>query len=204
MKSTQERPLSSGREPAGSHGARRHTRNKKSDPFLELSNDFTTTAQPNPRSPKGEDGGREDQQQQRRSLLVDLVLTPLNMVTFILSLFLVDQQQARWRLSQRASTTPTWRSQWPYFHAEPYQDSGTSTWGHSKKSSSSSDRPAAQRTGSFQGWYARKKKGAIAKLEIGDALEMRSRVLVALIAWTVLGSLALFYAARRVYSWMAA
>ena len=72
MKSTQERPLSSGREPAGSHGARRHTRNKKSDPFLELSNDFITTAQPNPRSPKGEDGGREDQQQQRRSLLVDV------------------------------------------------------------------------------------------------------------------------------------
>lgn len=61
-----------------------------------------------------------------------------------------------------------------------------------------------QRTGSYQGWYARKKKRAIAKLEIGDAWEMRSRVLVALIAWTVLGSLACFYAARRVYSWMAA
>ena len=126
------------------------------------------------------------------------------MVTFIISLFLVDQQQAQWRLSQRASTTPTWRSNWPYFHAEPYQDSGTSTWGHKKSSSSSSDRPAVQRTGSYQGWYARKKKRAIAKLEIGDAWEMRSRVLVALIAWTVLGSLALFYEARRVYSWMAA
>jgi hypothetical protein len=55
---------------------------------------------------------------------------------------------------------------------------------------------------SYQGWYARKKKRAIAKLEIGDAWEMRSRVLVALIAWTVLGSLACFYAARRVYSWI--
>jgi len=124
------------------------------------------------------------------------------MVTFIISLVLVDQQQARWRLSQRASTTPAWRSNWPYFHAEPYQDSGTSAWGH-KKSDSSSGRPAAQRTTSYQGWYARKKKGALAKLEIGDAWEMRGRVLVALIAWTVLGGLAVFYAARRVYSWMA-
>jgi hypothetical protein len=124
------------------------------------------------------------------------------MITFIISLFLVDQQQAKWRLSQRASTTPAWRSHWPYFHAEPYQDSGTSEWGH-KKSNSSSGRPAAQRTGSFQGWYARKKKGAIAKLEIGDALEMRGRVLVALIAWTVLGCLALYYAASRLYNWMA-
>jgi len=69
MKPSQERPLSSGRDSAGSHGVRRHTRNKKSDPFLELSNDITTTEQPNPRSPKGEDGRDDDQ---RGSLLVDV------------------------------------------------------------------------------------------------------------------------------------
>ena len=68
MKSSHERPLSSGRGSAGSHGVRRHTRNKKSDPFLELSNDITTTEQPNPRSPKGEDGGDD----QRNSLLMDV------------------------------------------------------------------------------------------------------------------------------------
>ena len=47
--------LSSARDSSGSHSARRHTRNKKSDPFLELSNDFDTAEQPFPRSPKGED-----------------------------------------------------------------------------------------------------------------------------------------------------
>jgi len=47
--------LSSAHDSAVSHSVRRHTRNKKSDPFLELSNDFTTAEQPNPRSPKGED-----------------------------------------------------------------------------------------------------------------------------------------------------
>lgn len=69
MKSSQESTLSSGHDPAGSHSAQRHTRNKKSDPFLELSNEITTTEQPNPRSPKGEDG-RDDQP--RGSLLVDV------------------------------------------------------------------------------------------------------------------------------------
>lgn len=47
--------LSTSRDPAGSHGARRHHRNKKSDPFLELSNDITTAEQPIPRSPTGKD-----------------------------------------------------------------------------------------------------------------------------------------------------
>lgn len=35
---------------------RRHTRNKKSDPFLELPNDVNIAEKPNPRRPKGESG----------------------------------------------------------------------------------------------------------------------------------------------------
>jgi hypothetical protein len=47
--------LSTSRDsPGSSHGVKRHTKNKKSDPFLELSNDFNAAEQPNPRSPKGE------------------------------------------------------------------------------------------------------------------------------------------------------
>ena len=61
--------LSPGRESAGSHSVRRHTRNKKSDPFLELSNDFNTAEQPNPRSPKDEDSGDVDR---GKSLFVDV------------------------------------------------------------------------------------------------------------------------------------
>jgi hypothetical protein len=48
--------LSTSRDsPASSHSVKRHTKNKKSDPFLELSNDFNTAEQPNPRSPKDEE-----------------------------------------------------------------------------------------------------------------------------------------------------
>lgn len=60
--------LSSGHDPTGSHSVKRHTRNKKSDPFLELSNDFNTAEQPNPRSPKGEDSDVD----RGNSLLVDV------------------------------------------------------------------------------------------------------------------------------------
>ena len=61
--------LSSGHDPTGSHSVKRHTRNKKSDPFLELSNDFNTAEQPNPRRPRDEDSGDVDR---GKSLFVDV------------------------------------------------------------------------------------------------------------------------------------
>jgi hypothetical protein len=122
------------------------------------------------------------------------------MVTFIFSLVLIDRQNRHWRLSQHASSPqPAWRTHWSYFHPEPYQDADSSAWGHG-----TSSRPEPRPTGSFQGWYAHKKKGALAKLEIGDALEMRGRVAMALIAWSFLGVVALSYATRLVYIWLTA
>ena len=122
------------------------------------------------------------------------------MVTFIVSLFLVDRQNRQWRLSQHASgAEPAWRAHWPYYHAEPYQDADSSAWGH-KKSNSASSQPEQ----GFQGWYARRKKRAMTKLEIGDAFAMRGRVAVALIAYTILGMWAFVYAVRRAYIWLMA
>lgn len=58
---------------------RRHTRNKKSDPFLELSNDVNLTEQPTPRRPKGEehDGGGDVDNDQADSILADVRETTL-------------------------------------------------------------------------------------------------------------------------------
>ena len=129
------------------------------------------------------------------------MLAPINMVTFIISLFLVDQQQRQWRLSKRASGP---ESAWHRLSAwtsgpVPYQDSGSGTWGHR----AAADRPAPSRAGSFQGWYARKKHRAVAKLELNDAFEMRGRVLVALLAWTLVGGILLYAATRRAFGWLA-
>lgn len=134
---------------------------------------------------------------------LQLVLVPLNMITFIISLILVDEQERRWRLSQRADSASIWHTltHWSSSHPAPYQDEGTSAWSHRSHSSTA---PAAHHPTTFSGWYYRKKKGAIARLEIGDALDMRGRVLVALIAWAFLGTLALYYAMRRGYNWIAA
>lgn len=42
----------------------------------------------------------------------------------------------------------------------------------------------------------------MAKLEIGDAFDMRKSVVIVLLAWAVLGALLLTYIARRMYGWM--
>jgi len=42
----------------------------------------------------------------------------------------------------------------------------------------------------------------MAKLDLSDALEMRGRVLVALVAWLVLGLFGFMYAVHRLYGWM--
>ena len=126
------------------------------------------------------------------------------MVAFILALFVVDHQQRSWRLSQHVSGSQSiWDrlTQWSLLGPEPYQDPDSATWQHK---SGAADRPSPQRTGSFHGWYAHKKHRAMAKLQIGDAFEMRGRVLLALIAWSVLGILAVSYATRRAYSWVVA
>ena len=72
------------------------------------------------------------------------------------------------------------------------------------RSNSASSQPDQGDTGSFQGWYALRKKRAMAKLEIGDAFAMRGRVAVALIAYTILGMWAFVYAVRRAYIWLMA
>ncbi|KAK0882160.1 hypothetical protein LTR87_004115 [Friedmanniomyces endolithicus] len=163
---------------APSHQERRQSRHKKaSDPFLELDdNNAVQLPDPPSRTAIG--------MSMSRQLLVDLLLTPINMVVLLLSLFLVDHKQRQWRLSQHASSpTSLWARLSP-LGAEPYQDS------HDRRavSGGASVRTYASASdGSFTGWYRRTKHRSMAKLDLSDALEMRGRVLVALVAWLVLG-----------------
>lgn len=83
---------------------------------------------------------------------------------------------------------------------EPYQDPSDSTWKHDRNA------PARSLSGNdsgFKGYYTRKKHRALAKMEFGDAFEMRGRVMIALIAWMIVGILTITYAARRMYAWIA-
>lgn len=125
-----------------------------------------------------------------------LLLTPLTMISFLISLSLVDRQQRQWRLSQHSSA----ESASPWFHftsPEPYQHSNDGTWKHSSNVPSQN-----VEANTFRGWYRQKKHRAMAKMEINDALEMRRRVLFAFVAWALLGLFALTYATRRMYGWI--
>jgi hypothetical protein len=119
------------------------------------------------------------------------------MISFVLSLFLIDRQQRQWRLSQHISSSrPSWwtrATHWSY-DPQPYQDQN-STWQRH-------DKPGQQNDHSHRAWFARKQHRAIAKMEIGDALEMRNRVIVALAAWAVVGLAALYYATKALYGWL--
>lgn len=130
------------------------------------------------------------------------MLTPLNMVSFVLSLFVVDHQQRQWRLSQHDSGSKTiWArlTQLSWLDPQPYQDSRDSTW--QRDTTAPASTPIGPDT-VYAGWYGRKKHRAMAKLEIGDAFDMRKSVVIVLLAWAVLGALLLTYIARRMYGWM--
>lgn len=121
------------------------------------------------------------------------MLTPINMISFLLSLFLIDHSERQWRLSQHATKPSTI---WARFDPQPYQ-ARDATWRHSSAS------PARHATDhSYTGWYRYKLDRAMTKLEINDAFEMRGRVIVALLAWSLLGVLSIVYVVRHVYLWV--
>ncbi|GAB1741510.1 hypothetical protein NU219Hw_g6739t1 [Hortaea werneckii] len=183
---------------AKSHHGRHHSRNKKgSDPFLQVSDDATKLSEPSTKHTiSGENGGG-----QPPSLLADLVLTPINMITFILSLSYIDYGQRQWRLSQRPPSAHEtfWLrlTSWSWLDPEPYQDPGNTAWTHDGSSAAQN-----RSDNSFHGWYTRKKHRAMAKMELSDAFEMRGRVLLAIIAWMLLVVFGVAYSMKRVYAWM--
>ncbi|KAK5164083.1 uncharacterized protein LTR77_010174 [Saxophila tyrrhenica] len=177
-----------------SHSTRRHHRNKKgSDPFLELAADDAPTDRPSV------DAAHEGASGDSTSTFADLVLAPLTMVSFLLSLFLVDRQQRAWRLSQHsiASHESLWSrlTHLSWLDPQPYQDYRNSTWQRDERGASAQMVPEP----AFQRWYSRKKHRAVAKLEIGDALEMRKTVLLGLAASWLVGLFAVYQAGRGVY-----
>jgi len=122
------------------------------------------------------------------------------MIAMILSLSMVDFRQRQWRLSQHAASNDgfwTRLTDWSHLHPEPYQDVQDSTWKHiDKQATQTPIDPPSQR------YYTRKKHRAVAKLELGDALAMRGRVLIALIIWGLIGLVTLSLAARRLSRWL--
>ncbi|KAI5358444.1 hypothetical protein Slin15195_G108930 [Septoria linicola] len=164
-------PSSGVDEHVKSHRGRLRGRNKKQDPFLELPDDVvkqtTQASAPYP----SEDGHSS-------SLIADLIFTPLSVISFILSLLVVERQQRQWRYQNHAQPSQATSGSW-FTSPEPYQDASGATW-HPRLS-----------------WRRR----GIAKVQINEVLEMRGRVVLSIVVWMALGLLALAYGSRRLYSW---
>jgi hypothetical protein len=123
------------------------------------------------------------------------------MTSFLLSLFLINRS-SRLRRYTSSSTTSTPSSflarLTTTLNPEPYQDATKTTWDrrdsashvspHSAISPRQTQHPDAQKRGS---WYLHKKISKVARLEIGDALDMSTRVLAVMVGGVVvLGFLA--------------
>lgn len=109
------------------------------------------------------------------------MLIPINLISFVLSLFVVDRQQRTWRSSQHATLDgSSFGSQFRLQGAEPYQSSPEATW-HPRLS-----------------WRRRD----LAKVEMRQVFEMRGRVLVALVVSSILAFVIVAYVLRCMYRWM--
>lgn len=118
------------------------------------------------------------------------------MVSFLLSLVVVDRQQRAWRLSQHAPHPDSFWSRfslWTWIHdPEPYQDPQDTTWQHGKHHEQHTTIqgnvpiPGKASDGNER-WYTRKKHRKMARLEITDAFSMQGKMALLLIFWALLG-----------------
>jgi hypothetical protein len=128
-------------------------------------------------------------------------MTPLIVVSFVLSLVVVDHRNRARRVSAANNNDSSWTASLRnWLDPEPYQDPSDSTWGHSAnpvddKHGKDSDVPQPER----KRWFTRKKHRKMAKLQLTDALEMRGSVMIFVLGFFVAGVLAVAWAVKRVF-----
>lgn len=130
--------------------------------------------------------------------LYQLVVAPLSMISFLLSLFVIDQRNQTWRMAQHSNPETIWARLSSFFffppQSQPYPADGRSE--ARQKGTWSDDSHAS--------WYLHTKRRAMAKLEISDAFELRGRVVVALFVAMLLLIVSAVYGMRHLYriSWV--
>lgn len=151
----------------------RQRRKKSTDPFLNLSSTPAHSHIP-PASPHSQ------APEQQESPLTRILVSPLLMTSFVLSLFLVNRRDRQRRAAAHPSPSSASASLASYFSPrawldpEPYQDPASTAW-----------RRRADARADEKGWFLTKKHRAMTRLEVGDALEMRGSVIKGMVAAAV-------------------
>ncbi|KAJ3499333.1 hypothetical protein NLG97_g423 [Lecanicillium saksenae] len=122
--------------------------------------------------------------------LYKIIMTPINFVSFIVSLLLVDIHYTRLRMHTHAESRgrlPNWLHDILY-RKQPYEDMR-------KSSDVGSDVVR-------EPWYYHSKQKKLMKMEAEEAFLLRGRVLVALAVVAAAGSTAALYFLRFLASWL--
>ncbi|RYN40626.1 hypothetical protein AA0112_g2863 [Alternaria arborescens] len=176
--------------PPPSPPSTRQRKKKKPDPFEQLA---TTPIPSLPSSPANE--LNDDQE----PLLKRIILTPVLFTSFLLSLFLVNYRNRARRTEAHSLSFSLLAYLAPssWLDPEPYQDPDDSKWGRRGTTghvephdaigprSDEQDDEKPKKRKKRKSWHLHRKIRKVAKLEIGDALEMRGRMIV--VMFVVLG-----------------
>jgi hypothetical protein len=133
-----------------------------------------------------------------------IIFTPIFFISFIFSLSLVNYRNRARRTQAHSShfslLTYLYPSSW--LDPEPYQDPDNSTWGrrgttgHVEPHDAIGPRPdqkdESQKKEKRKSWHLNHRIRKMAKLEIGDALEMRGRIVAVMMIMLVLGCIAIW------------
>lgn len=122
------------------------------------------------------------------------------MISFLLSLCLVNQQERAWRVSQHDNGAGSWLSKW--FNAEPYQRDEDSTWHNSTPTDDSSSIHGQHGNSPLPAvdsriYHTNKKHRKIAKLQLGDAFAMQNKVTFLLLAWALVALLGIVWVLHK-------
>jgi len=132
-------------------------------------------------------------------------MVPFRMVTFLLSLLVVSQQEHAWRTSQHDEAVGgSWLYRW-FSNRSPYQKSQSSTWQRSSAiPSDTSNLPdgGLPPASDSDTWYIHKKHRHLARLEIGEAFAMQHRVAVMLVALSLITLVAVTWAMKKIMHWV--
>ncbi|KAF2725484.1 hypothetical protein K431DRAFT_299832 [Polychaeton citri CBS 116435] len=164
-----ETQIASGPTTASKSHRRGHSHGRTySDPFLDIKDGIGF-----PREDQSSEGGEDSGSFWPQALFESFVLTPLTMISFILSLSVVDYGQRQWRTAQHGSHPDSLWMRLFHQQPEPYQSSVDATWNHQPDAMPTPRSPEAN-----QGWFRQKKHRAMARLEITDAFDMNGRMMI--------------------------
>jgi hypothetical protein len=136
-----------------------------------------------------------------------ILLTPLYMLSFLLSLLYISRLDSLRRTAPQRTSFLHPPAQWgtSFFSSstapEPYQCPKRATWGTANTKLREADRELVDSEKRGKRWVLHKKIRKMARLEIGDAIEMRGRVMLVLAIIACLTCAGVVLGLRWVWGW---